>query len=489
MKNLEIEKRFLLFPCSIKKFLHKNRLSYRVFPILQFYLPSREGEVVRYRKVGKRFIKTVKRGEGLVREEFEEDVDKEEFLKALLNKEGRVVYKNRYKVKYNNLNFELDEFLKNLRGLNILEVEFKDENEASSFVLPDIFKPLVIKEITSFREFSNKALSKSFYPPSFEFDFETFLKDFSPSLKASLNISAFPYVSLKDLIKVSVFSLINSAKLNKEAILNGDMDSERLHQFRVSFRKLRSIFEALNFAFNREFLEWQKESLKILMKYTNEIRDIDVFLENLQKYREVLPKKLKDSLNPIYFKLLKEKREKHKSLKAFLESEFIKEILEFLECFSKSKDESFFSKEASSPAIIKAKEVLFFLRDDFVKRSKKIKISSSSKKYHTLRIEAKKIRYLGEFFHCVLEENSYKKFEKSLKDLQTILGEHQDFEIQRERLKDILKNENLNKESKEAVKFLIAFLKKEILKRRKKFKKFSKKFKQNREFRAMICRY
>ncbi len=489
MKNLEIEKRFLLFPCSVKRFLNKNELSYKVFPILQFYLRSNKSEVIRFRKIGKKFVKTVKRGEGLVREEYEEEVNKEEFLKALLKKEGRVVYKNRYVVKYNNLDFELDEFLNNLKGLNILEVEFQNENEASSFILPDIFKSLVIKEITSFREFSNKALSKSSYPPSFEFDFESFFKNFTPSLKASLKISASSYVSLKDLIKASIFSLIQSAKLNREAILKGDINSERLHQFRVSFRKLRSIFEVLNFAFNKDFLEWQKESLKILMKHTNEVRDIDVFLENIQKYSEILPKKLKESLNPVYFKLLEERRKKYKDLKAFLESEFVKEILEFLECFSKSKDESFFQKEAFSPCVIKAKEVLFILRDNFVKKSKKIKLNSSSKKYHTLRIEAKKIRYLGEFFYPVLEKNSYKKFEEILRSLQTILGEHQDFEIQRKRLKEILKSGDLNKDGKEAIKFLIAFLEKEILKRRKKFKKIFKKLKQNREFRAMICRY
>ncbi len=489
MKRMEIERRFLLFPCKIESFLKKSSLSYKSLYVFQFYLEREGGEVLRYRQIGKEFIKTVKKGEGISRKEIEEKIGKEEFLRALLKKEGRVIKKIRYVVEFENKKFEFDAFLGFLKGLNILEIEFFSINEAKNFSLPKIFAPLIIEEVTEIREFSNKALSKSFYPPSFKTDLSSFFSNFQPSFKASLKILAHPYSSLIDLIKMAIFSLAQTVEKNKDAILKGDLDIERLHQLRVALRKIRTIFKTLDFSFNREFFEWQKENLAVLMKYTNEIRDIDVFLIHLEKYKEILPLKLKSSLDPLCDTLNKEREKRYLDLKALLESELFSEVFKFLKCLCKSDFKDIFQKEAQIPVILVSKKVLFKKFDKFLKKAKKIETNSSAKEYHRLRIKIKEIRYLNEFFSAVFDKDKYQKIGDLTKNIQNILGEHQDFEVQKDKLKNLL-NKEISKDTKKAVKFLIKFIEKEIGKRRKYFKKELGKFKKSKKIlHQMICGY
>ena len=128
MKREEIERRFLLYPCDIKSFLQKNGFRYKLFKIKQFYLPSSpessSSEVIRYRKENRKYIKTVKRGEGLKREEIEKEIDKKEFKTFLKKRDGKVIKKRRYKVCIDGKVYEFDEFRGFLKGLLILEVEF-----------------------------------------------------------------------------------------------------------------------------------------------------------------------------------------------------------------------------------------------------------------------------------------------------------------------------------------------------------------------------
>jgi len=165
MKNLEIEKKFLLTPCSIKRFLKEQKLNYRVKEIEQFYLPSKEFNSERYRKIDDRYIHTQKKGAGLVRKEYEIEISKAEYqAKKRLNR-GGVIKKRRYIVEIDNLIYELDAFGGALKGLNFLEIEFKDLKEAKDFKIADIFKDIVIAEVTNDFNFTNASISKSMKIP------------------------------------------------------------------------------------------------------------------------------------------------------------------------------------------------------------------------------------------------------------------------------------------------------------------------------------
>jgi len=165
MKNIEIERKFLLTPCSIKEFLEKNSIDYQVEEIEQFYIKSSKDGVERYRQKGNKYIHTIKRGSGLIREEYEEFVDRDEYLKYR-KEASNILQKYRYIFDIGKNRFELDEFIGKLKGLNILEIEFRDENSANQFTLPKLFEDIVISEVTEDIRFTNGYLSKTMKIPT-----------------------------------------------------------------------------------------------------------------------------------------------------------------------------------------------------------------------------------------------------------------------------------------------------------------------------------
>ncbi len=158
MKNQEIERRFLLAPSSVKKVLKSLGVKASKKRFTQCYLPSNKWSI-RYRQIGKRYIKTLKRGEGLVRQEIEKEVSKEEFKRALKDIEGVPIRKNRYIFYYKNELYELDKFKGDLKGLVMLEIEFKTPKLAKKFKLPKALRKFIIREVTEIRSFTNHSLA------------------------------------------------------------------------------------------------------------------------------------------------------------------------------------------------------------------------------------------------------------------------------------------------------------------------------------------
>jgi len=153
---MEIERKFLIDSQQIKK---SNRVKF----IEQTYL-SFEPEV-RIRKVtNKSFILfrnnfyylTVKSEGNMIRNEFEIKISKR-IYKELLNKaENKTIIKRRYEVQLENgLIAEIDEY-KDF-DFNTVEVEFKNEEQARNFIVPEWFGI----DITRNNQYKNKNLARN----------------------------------------------------------------------------------------------------------------------------------------------------------------------------------------------------------------------------------------------------------------------------------------------------------------------------------------
>jgi len=494
MKNREIERRFLLYPCNIKKFLQKNGFKYESVKMEQFYIVSEnlKDGVVRFRKEGKKYLKTVKRGEGLCKEEYESVISKKEFEKALFLKRGKIIKKRRYKVKVDGYIYEIDEFKGFLKDLIILETEFEKVEEAKDFKLKEVFQKIVIKEITDKKEFSNKALSLSSHIPSVNSSLEVVFKEIERRgnfLKASLNLSLSPFDSSKNLSKAVLFSLLKTIKANKKAILSGDKDIERLHQLRVALRKARSVFSLLRFVFSPDFAKKMNSSLSSLMKKTNEKRDIDVYLSVMDTYEKILPLDLKEGIRPFRECLLSIAEDEEKDLVKFLKSEEFESTIKDLMKFCLEKDKKYLSNLSDLPSVIIAKRVIFKTYSKIIKESKKLSSHSHAREFHKIRIEFKKLRYLSEFFSFSFEKSAYEKWRGTLKEIQTDLGEHQDIFVQRKHLKHFLKlKEAHNEKTLKAIKYLRKHMKEAQKEKRALFLKKLKEFQKSKDLIAeMIC--
>ncbi len=438
MKHMEIEHKYLLVPCKVQKYLKELGIEYRKIPIEQFYLRSNETGVNRYRRYGDRYIHTQKRGSGVVREEIEEEVSEEEFLQKKEQNRSGLIEKIRYIFKYQQKIYELDRFKGPLKGLNFLEIEFENPEEEKRFDLPEPLRRIVLEDVSERSEFSNGAISRTMRIPIVDHSPEASISSIGKRkdlLKASIRIDFHPFLSIRTALRVTIYELAKVVQANRLAIAAGDPDPERLHQFRVGIRKLRTLLSLFRKEFDPQWLKIHRENLSRLMKRSNAKRDLDVYLENLREYELLLGKKERKELAVLRKILKKEDSALANDLKEFMLSDELQEELESLlrilkeeHCFDTGEQKS------DTPLIISVKGRLKKHSGKTVDIAEALNWKSNDKDFHRLRIAVKKLRYLAEFFSSIFEESAYGEFLKRLKSIQTQLGEHQDLTVQIRRL-------------------------------------------------------
>jgi CYTH domain-containing protein len=107
-----------------------------------------------------RFVHTVKRGSGIVREETEREITRAEFERSWPRTEGRRLSKVRLRVREAGFVWELDRFhdlVRNGAPLAMLEVELSDASQ--EVALPAWLAPHVEREISNDARYRNAALA------------------------------------------------------------------------------------------------------------------------------------------------------------------------------------------------------------------------------------------------------------------------------------------------------------------------------------------
>ena len=153
---MEIERKWLL----IKEFT----LVFDIFKAVitkQIYISG-----IRIRKTetvgidGYKYYMAVKDDGTISRQEWEIEIPEWVFTQLDINNpHNPSIFKTVYKSKLGDLVLEFHVFEKDLSGLIILECEFKDEETAKAFDLPDEIKSCVIREVTEDRRYQNKNLA------------------------------------------------------------------------------------------------------------------------------------------------------------------------------------------------------------------------------------------------------------------------------------------------------------------------------------------
>ncbi|MCL6293578.1 CYTH domain-containing protein [Jejuia spongiicola] len=151
---IEIERKFLVKSDAFKAQAFKSTR------IVQGFLNRDPERSVRVRIKGDKGVLTVKgksSNNGLSRFEWEREIEKHEAESLLKLCEPTIIDKIRYEIKVGNHVFEADEFFGDNKGLIIVEIELKHENE--TFEKPDWLG----EELTGNIKYYNSQLSKQPY--------------------------------------------------------------------------------------------------------------------------------------------------------------------------------------------------------------------------------------------------------------------------------------------------------------------------------------
>jgi CHAD domain-containing protein len=257
--------------------------------------------------------------------------------------------------------------------------------------------------------------------------------DYSPKVKISLR----PDMRSDEATKIVLLSLLRVIRIN-EAHIGSDQDTEFLHDFRVAIRRTRSVLGRMKTVFPPEMTSRFRKDLSYVGKLSNELRDLDVYLLNEEKYKAMLPASLRADIDPL-FAHLREKRTVvfQDVIRNFGSHKYRLILREWGVFLNQSHQVSPGATEAHIPIRELARRKIYGKYRRIVKDGNLILENEKDEMLHGLRIHCKELRYLLEFFSSLFSRKKIHVFVGQLKKLQDMLGAFNDFGVQEKYLAEI----------------------------------------------------
>jgi len=227
-------------------------------------------------------------------------------------------------------------------------------------------------------------------------------------------------------------ALLEVIAANLEGTIAG-IDSEFLHDFRVSVRRSRSVQREFKKVFPSAPLSYFRGEFKWLQQATGDARDLDVYVLEFDALAGLVPEATQADLAPLLRVLEDRRRDARRQMARDLRSDRASKLFQdwaaFLEELVELPLEDRETAGRPVAEVAGARIVKVYRR--MVKMGSAITPSSPAEEFHALRKRGKELRYLLELFGAPLfSSDVVKPMIKSLKGLQDLLGRHQDREVQ-----------------------------------------------------------
>lgn len=257
----------------------------------------------------------------------------------------------------------------------------------------------------------------------------------------------FDRYSVKSLLQETLLHTIEKIGTYLSDFLQ-NREPESLHQYRINVRTARSV--CLEFS---DFMDTKcqlalRKILKTLQQETNDMRDIDVFLADIEVYKTKVAPSCLQEFERLETKLKAEKEEAYNVFAAKYTQAFQKDIIAQLHAIQ--NDHWLCLPKSDKKIYTYVKEILFLRLEKITKRSKKLSLDSPNDRFHQLRLDYKKLRYNTDALK--LDQIS-----KCFKPLQTAFGKVQDINSQIARIK------RYNTEHNRCLEQMIALLEHELI--------------------------
>jgi CHAD domain-containing protein len=227
-------------------------------------------------------------------------------------------------------------------------------------------------------------------------------------------------------------ALLGVIEANLEGTIE-DLDSEFLHDLRVSVRRSRAVQRELKGVFAPAELAHFRAEFRWLQQVSGDARDLDVHVLEFGAMRALVPDPMQDDLEPLLDVLQARRVKAHAQLVRDLRSGHTTQLLSSWRAFLDRLEEGDETErpDAARPIGQVAGERIRKVYRRMVRMGEAIDESSPAEDYHELRKKGKELRYLLELFGAPLYPGEIvKPMIKTLKGLQDVLGRHQDREVQ-----------------------------------------------------------
>jgi len=252
-----------------------------------------------------------------------------------------------------------------------------------------------------------------------------------------VTIPSAPRMRSEEAVKIILRFLLQVIRIN-EAHLAEDRDTEFLHDYRVAIRRTRSALRQMKQVFPADVTRRFKKDFAFMGKLSNDLRDLDVHLQNEGIYKAMLPPAQRDDIGPLFDYLREKRAQVFWEFLPHLETRRYRKIIQDWDLFLNGPGNDFpDSPNAELPVRELAQKRIYKKYRRILKISNVMLENMADDMLHLLRIECKELRYLLEFFSSLFPREKIHDLIGQLKKLQDFLGEYNDFRVQQQRLQDL----------------------------------------------------
>ncbi len=248
------------------------------------------------------------------------------------------------------------------------------------------------------------------------------------SYQSKLDLALDPKMTARQALRHILLRLLSQMQVNAPGTCAAT-DSEFLHDFRIAVRRSRSAIGQFKAIFPPTERQHFSRELRWLGQITGPTRDADVYLLAFEDYRAMLPRERRDDLLPLKrFLRERQRREQRKLARALSSKRYEKFVADWHGFLT---DEDTIWQEASLMPIRQlAGKRIWRLYRDILRDGALITAASPDEALHDIRKEGKKLRYLLQFFDRLYPQSTTRPLAKTLRNLQNILGDFQDYHVQ-----------------------------------------------------------
>jgi CHAD domain-containing protein len=211
------------------------------------------------------------------------------------------------------------------------------------------------------------------------------------------------------------------------------IDIEFLHDLRVAVRRTRSILKLVGDVLPDGLAKRFAPEFKWLGDLTTPVRDLDVYLLELDSMAARLTSADPHDLDPFRAFLVKHRGTERRRLVRGLRSRRFQQLISDWRAALRQVATD---TDGGPTVATLARRRLTQAYRNAARRGRQIEETSPSDDVHALRKRCKELRYLLEVFRPVCDNTAHRALLKELKSLQDTLGDFQDGEVQREAVRE-----------------------------------------------------
>jgi CHAD domain-containing protein len=261
-----------------------------------------------------------------------------------------------------------------------------------------------------------------------------------PAYNVKPEIGLLPEAPAKESATIILQTFVKIARCNEAGVL-ADHDTEFLHDYRVCLRKARSVLSLFSGVFSVEDSVRLKSELATLMRITNGLRDLDVYLLNRAEYHNLVPPSTQAGLQILFEGFADKRKGELKKVVGTMKSKNYQHRMEKLATLFAASQNLGNGPQAETPSRLFACRLILKRYRQVCKTARQLDETTPDQSIHELRIRCKKLRYLMEFFAPLFPAGDIKQLIKPLKLLQDNLGRFNDYSVQQQFLGKVLANE------------------------------------------------